>query len=576
MKNKLYNIVISGLAAIFLCSCYDSLDRELRTTLTKEQVEKEYEYTRYQAMSLYTDLEEGFFALGNAMRASACDEAEYTYKGGAETFNSGSWNAFNNPDDVWAQYFKAIRKVNVYLDPNKKPVNLDAYKNDPSENSQAIYKTRMEEIANWSREARFLRAFYYFELIKRYGGVPLFTEALNLDTDFGTIQRNSLEDCIKFIVDECDDLSDDENGLPVTYDEDNLGRVTKGAALALKSRVLLYAASDLWNNQAWTGGYAHPELISLPNGDNPEIRKERWKAAADAAKAVIDLSGEAGYNLGSNYASLGKTFEDPELIMVRRSWAKNDFERLNFPIGYPNGEGGITPSQNLVDAYEMTDGSSFDWNNNRHKSEPYFNRDPRLAMTIYTNEAAFKDTHLECWAGGKNGKGVANATTTGYYLHKFIDEDLDLAQGRTSIHTWIFFRISEMYLNYAEALNEYDPGNADIAIYASKTRGRNGVNMPPFPSTLSQTEMREKIRNERRVELAFEDHRMWDVRRWMTAERDLNEPLYGVEITPGLISMKYEKIEVEKRVFEKKMYFYPIPQTMLSTEGVDCPQNPLW
>ena len=133
-----------------------------------------------------------------------------------------------------------------------------------------------------------------------------------------------------------------------------------------------------------------------------------------------------------------------------------------------------------------------------------------------------------------------------------------------------------MYLNYAEALNEYDPGNADIAIYASKTRGRNGVNMPPFPSTLSQTEMREKIRNERRVELAFEDHRMWDVRRWMTAERDLNEPLYGVEITPGLISMKYEKIEVEKRVFEKKMYFYPIPQTMLSTEGVDWQQNPLW
>lgn len=571
MKNKL-SLIATGLIVLISGGCYD-LDRELRTTLTREQVEKEYEYTRYQAIALYNDLEEGFFSVGNAMLASACDEAEYTYKGGAETFNSGSWNAFNNPDDVWDKYFKAIRKVNVYLAP-KNPVNLDAYKNDPSPSSQEIYKTRMAEIANWSLEARFLRAYYYFELVKRYGGVPIFTSSLSLESNFGSVPRNTLQECIDFIVDECDSVSG-ENGLPVRYDNDNLGRVTKGAALALKSRVLLYAASDLYNDPSWAAGYSQPRLVSLSDGTDEQVRRERWKAAADAAKALIDLT-EAGYNLSSDYSRLGKTFDDPELIMVRRCPAKNDFERFNYPIGYPNGEGGITPSQNLVDAYEMIDGSRFDWNNENHRMAPYYDRDPRLAMTVYTNEAKFKDTYLECWPGGKNGKGVANATTTGYYLHKFVDEELDLAQGRTSIHSWIIFRISEIYLNYAEALNEYQPGHPDIAVYASKTRQRNGVGMPPIPSGLGQDEMRERIRNERRVELAFEGHRNWDVRRWMIAPRVLNEPLYGVHITPSVFNMEYEKTEVEKRVFEPKMYFYPIPQAVLSTEGVNWPQNPLW
>jgi hypothetical protein len=334
--------------------------------------------------------------------------------------------------------------------------------------------------------------------------------------------------------------------------------------------MLLYAASDLFNNPSWAGSYANPELISV-TGD----RKKKWEAAAKAAKAVIDLPG-SGYNLGASYSSLGKTFDDPELIMVRRNYARNDFENNNYPIGSVLGRGGVTPSQNLVDDYEMKDGTKFDWNNESEKAAPYNKRDPRLAMAVYYNQSKFKNTYLNISAGGANGKGIANATTTGYYIKKFIDESLDLTLGRTSVHSWVIFRISEMYLNYAEALNEYDPGNPDISFYASKTRQRIGVGMPVIPSTLNQTEMRERIRNERRIELAFEDHRLWDVRRWMIAPIVLNTPLYGVNITNTDNGYIYDKIEVEKRIFEPKMYFYPIPQRVLFAKGVNWPQNPLW
>ena len=147
--------------------------------------------------------------------------------------------------------------------------------------------------------------------------------------------------------------------------------------------------------------------------------------------------------------------------------------------------------------------------------------------------------------------------------------------GRTSVHSWVLFRISEIYLNYAEALNECDPGNPDILLYLNKVRERNGVRMPAVTETDQQL-VRERIRNERRIELAFEGHRLWDVRRWMIAPTVLSEPIYGVEINPLDSGYSYEKIEVEKRVFEPKMYFYPIPQNILLMESNQWAQNPLW
>lgn len=580
MKNtiKIHNIAFALVAFLF-GACSD-LDREYSTSMTEKDIATEYGNLQKQVINLYTGMRDGHFLIDNAMMASLSDEAEYTLQGNAQVFNSGSWNQYVNPDDLWSHYYSYIRRVNTYLESSEKfEVNLDAYKLDPSENAQTIYKTRSEDIVNWKKEARFLRAYYFFELVKRYGGIPILTTALSLDTDFEKIQRNTLQECVDFIVSECSILggegpNGEEDALPIVYNNDNLGRVTRGAALALKSRVLLYAASDLWNTASWAQGYAHPELITL----NGKDRRERWAEAAAAAKAVIDLSDRAGYQLMDRYTDLGKTYQSPELILVRRiSSNTNTFEKNNFPAGFPNGQGLVTPSQNLVDAYEMTDGSKFDWNNPEHAANPYANRDPRLALTVYKNGDSFQNTIIETFEDGAN-KSIKNGTLTGYYLRKFVDSNINLVTNGTSNHPWIIFRISEIYLNYAEALNESDPGNPDILIYANKARGRSDVKMTPIADA-GQDELRERIRNERRVELAFEDHRLWDTRRWMTATTDLNSDLEGVEIQKVGETFTYKKVSVEKRVFTPKMYFYPIPGSVILNEQVIAagwPQNPLW
>lgn len=568
---KTINIKIVALLSLIgtMVSC--DMEREMPDTLTKEQIDAQYTLVKGKSASLYNDLVAGYFTFGNGMEASASDEADLINGGTVQVVNTGSWNQYSNPDDVLSRYYTAIRRVNDFLNPSVE-VNLEAYRLDPSSGSQTIYKERLAEIKNWKYEARFLRAFFYFELVKRYGGVSIITEPLVLTSDFSTLKRNTLEESIKFIVDECDSVSAD-GALPVIYSNtDNLGRATKGAALALKSRVLLYAASDLFNlpNQ-WAAGYQHQDLISLPSSD----RNKRWEDAAKAAKAVIELA-EANYGLENDYSQIGKTFNSKEMIFVRRATANNDFEVTNFPVGLAVGRGSVNPSQNMVDAYEMKDGSKFDWSNPTHAQNPYYNRDPRLNLSIFHNESLFnKTTSLEIYEGGKHGKGIANATATGYYIRKFVDESLDLVQGRTSVHSWAIFRIAEMYLNYAEALNEYDPGNADILIYANKTRQRSSVNMPLITG-IDKDEVRQRIRNERQVELAFEGHRLWDTRRWMTAVSDLSKPLQGVDCQYKDYEYVYNKIQVENRVFDAKMYLYPIPQSLLFTSSNQWVQNPLW
>ncbi|MHA4847297.1 RagB/SusD family nutrient uptake outer membrane protein [Flavitalea antarctica] len=560
------------LLAVAVVSC-QKLDRELETDLTLQQIEGSFNNLQQMLNGVYAELREGFQEIGNeAMMASTTDEAEHTIETvSVQLFNQGAWNAVTNPADVWTPYYRAIRKANVFLetaDPAK--VNLDALKTDPT-----AYAQRLAEITRWTYEARFLRAFFYFELVKRYGGVPLITTPVD-ETSIESTQRKSLQDCFRFITDECDSVA---NNIPVTYATGDLGRVTKGAALALKSRTLLYAASDLFNTSSWAAGYPRPELIALPAGD----RAARWKAAADAAKAVIDLAG-TGYALTNNYRTLFTSFNNTEIIFTRRNGTSNTFETINFPIGFDRGQSGTTPTQDLVDAYEIkvnaTTAIPFDWNNPAHALNPYANRDPRLDMTVVRNAASFigngTTRAVETWTGGKDARPIVNATKTGYYLRKYISEGTNLTNNTASaVHSWIYFRLAEIYLNYAEALNEYAPGSADIKVYIDRVRNRQNVAMPPV--TLgSQAQMRDIVRRERRVELAFEDHRAWDVRRWMTAPVTLGVPVRGVNVTqtaPGVFS--YSPFSLEPRAFEPKMYFFPIPQNDLNIAN-GLVQNPLW
>lgn len=558
-------------SVVGLIGCQD-LERELITDISEKQLIRSYDFTLNRLNSLYTDLPAGYLQIDGAMAASGTDEAEHTLEtSNVQKLNNGSWNALDKPENLWATLYRGIRKTNQFLAATDS-VNLDQFRLDPTPAAQTTYQTRLSDIRRWKYEARFLRAYFYFELVKRYGGVPILNQPLSVNDNFDNVKRSSLADCIQLISSECDSAA---RNLPLVYavPASDLGRATRGAALALKSRMLLYAASDLFNTTTWAGGYANPALISLPGGD----RAARWKLAADAAKAVLDLAG-TGYALHNNYRNLFITnsFTLPEIIFARRNGAENVFERTNYPIGYDLGESGTTPSQNLVDAYELTNGISFDWNNPTHAANPYANRDPRLGLNVILNNTAYKGRNVEAWVGGRDGRGVVNATRTGYYLKKYVNESLNLLLNNTSVKSWNLIRLAEIHLNYAEALNEFMPGNADIKTNVDRVRTRAGIAMPVLPAGLTQGQMRERIRTERQVELAFEDHRGWDVRRWLTGPQTLGAPLMGVEITRSATgTFTYKPVEVEKRVFESKMYLYPIPQGELNASK-GLVQNPGW
>jgi hypothetical protein len=487
-------------------------------------------------------------------------------------------------------------------------------------------------MARWKYEARFLRAFFYSELVKRYGGVPVIEHPVTINDNYTDIPRSSLSDCIQFIVSECDSCA---AHLPGSYMAGDLGRITKGAALALKSRVLLYAASDLFNDPSWAGGYAHPELISMT--DN-KTREERWQEAAEAAAAVITLKTDAvtdwypefkSYSLVTNYPDLFRPtnpetdpdmppkstpFDNPEVILVRRMNYVNFFEKINYPIGFNGGNSGTTPSGNMVDAYCYMKGSAistFDWTNPEHAEDPFNNlkRDRRMHATILINDVDFKGSPLQAWPGGLDGKGVLKASRTGYYLKKYVDPDLNLVLDQQSAHAWIIIRFAEIYLNYAEAVNEIAGPNGKIegALTAREAVNevRSRARMPTAPRTINQADLKEMIRYERRIELAFEDHRLWDTRRWMIAETELSKPLTGIDIEvltaiaimeevrdeEGNVRMeqardlrgalryertfRYQPTVVESRTFRREMYFYPIPQKELSIAN-GWAQNPGW
>jgi len=575
MRKSIYYMIICFTVA-FCFSCDDFLDYDARTSLTNEDVTISYDNTLQRAIGIYSFLPDGFSYVDKAIMASASDEAEHTLETSAvHNFNTGAWNAINNPDSAWSRNFSGIYAANLFL-ATSDSVDLEYLRLDPSQSQQEKYTTYVKNIKQWKYEARFLRAFYYFELVKRYGGVPIITEPYNLNDGIPQIERNSLDSCINFIAYECDSAA---AVLPDRSDDSDFGRANKAAAIVLKSRVLLYAASNLFNDPSWTAGYAHPELISLPQ--DAKSREQRWKDAAAAANEFILVRQSLARNLSSGYQEIFKTFTNQEIILARRYAASNSFEKANFPIGYEQGNSGTTPTQDLVDAYEMTDGSKFDWNNPVHAANPYENRDPRLAFSILTNNTQFKGRPVESWTGGRDGKGVTRASKTGYYLLKFLDPDLDLLQNKTSVHSWILFRYTEILLNYAEAMNEaFGPvnnnGNQYTALQAvNLIRRRGSVRLPELPNTISKEELRERIRNERRIDFAFEDHRLWDVRRWMIASDVLNKPIRGVEITKtGDAAFEYKPTVIENRVFLPKMYLYPIPQSDINLTG--WPQNPGW
>lgn len=548
MNTKFFRYVFVSMAvgsAFTLCSCNDFLDREEDSFIDKTATFDSYNRTKQYLTYAYSLLPEGLNRFsGGALLGAATDDACFAIESSnIQQFNNGSWNALNNPDNVWDRYFAGIAKCCTLLE-NSNHVNLDISRLDPAKRVE--YENNLKDIRMWRAEAHFLRAYFNFELLKRYGPIPIIKSTLDINKDYSDTPRPTMKEVVEFIANDCDMAADSLELTPWRNMNDAFGRATKGAALALKSRLLLYAASPLY----------------VDFGDIDEANKPSdatlWKAAADAAKAVIDLN---QYELAPAYDDLFKNdFQNKEYIFVRRYPSNSDFEKSNFPVSY-GGKGGTNPSQNLIDDYEMLDGTAFDWSDPVKAAHPFENRDERLLATVLMNGVLFKGKRIATYPGGADAMPNPNATKTGYYLRKFLNENVNIQTGGGSDgHVVPLFRLAEIYLNYAEALNEYDPTNPDIAVYLNKIRGR--VSLPDVPSGLTQEQMRTLIHHERRVELAFEEHRFWDVRRWKVASSTLGATVKGVKITQDDAgNFTYSPVQVEQRVFQPKMYWYPIPQS---------------
>ena len=531
MKRLIYIIL-----ALSVASC-DFLNQDEYTYNTTEYQFSTFDNTKAVCSHVYSYLDVDTEWCWTTMSA-ATDDAVYAWESnGIKSFYNGTWSSRNTLNDRLAHYYAGIAQANYYLENAPDDFPQTQYLQD--------YKDRMQQLKNFPFEVRFLRAWYHFELMRRYRNIVIMDHSLSPEevngegpVDFQTARE--------WIVSELDAIIP---SLPESYASFVTGRtnrVTKGAAMAFKARILLYDASPLNN----------------PDGD-----PDRYVKAAKAAKDVLDsglysLVKEKEIN---NFDARGYIFG------VIRS-ASNGLESTNFPIGVEGGNSGACPSQNLAEAFDMKDGTPFDWNNAEHRALALdaSARDPRFAKTLYVNGDKFKGTPLEMWYGGQNAAPKTGATPTSYYLRKVLIEETSFVTGNAISYPHIYpiIRYAEMYLDYAEALFEAT-GNPDFkgtlsgtdftmspreAVNAVRTRAGVGI-------LKDGKDFRKRLHNEHRVEFAFENHRFWDIRRWK--EGELTEEILGLSLVLDQESgeISYTREVVQERPWNDKYYWYPYSES---------------
>ncbi|HWV67989.1 RagB/SusD family nutrient uptake outer membrane protein [Chitinophaga sp.] len=542
----------------------DFLEKKPLTEYEETDVWKDVGLVQAFVNDLYVQMRPGFLEV---MLSSMTDESRFIHdyntsrvvQGNASADDVGAINDFAR----WDLHYKAIRNCNMFLEKIADVPITD-------EN----LRTRM------TGEVHFMRAWYYHMLVRYYGGVPLITKTFNIKGDeqeILSVKRATFDECIKFIAAECDLAAQQ---LPASYEAAaGKGRVTKGAALALKSRILLFAASDLFNDAKVPN-----DLMGYKSGS----QKDRYKLAMDAAKVVMDLNTYSLYqpaaNPTDNYTRVFLDKDNPELIFVKqydKALLGTSHDLYNGPNGYHNW-GGNVPIENFVTGYQMKDGTAFSWSNAAQAKAPYENRDPRFYATILYDGAKWKPRPSDAAKvdpvgviqTGKyeapNGKDSVwgldtrnsvienwNGTYSGYYLRKFMDKNLD-AQFFRGDQNWIFLRYAEILLNYAEAAMGYGD-EAGGRTVLNQVRQRAG--MPA--TTASGADLWAVLKYERRYELAFEEHRFFDARRWRDAETVFNENAKGIEVLGSQIAghpFVYHVYSIQDRKFNKaKNYLLPLP-----------------
>lgn len=546
IKPAVFYGILLAFSLFFISSCAkDVLDKSPTDRFSDEAVWKDGNLIEQFVNNTYRVLPTGQDYLWRRL-TNVTDEL-FRGSGSSNFINTGNITPSQMGNlDFWTggnglNYWTPITKCNIFLG------NIDAAPVDEE------MKKRMKG------EMIFLRAYSYFRLVAFYGGVPLITKPFGLTEDF-QVPRNSYDECMSFVISELDAAAD---LLPLTYSDEDLGRVTKGAALAVKSRALLYMASPL---------------------NNPTNSTEKWQLAADASKAVIDLN---LYSLYPDYKDLflKKNSYNSEVIWSRPyNYAASPEPSAVELEQYPNGYGGFgndgAPYQNVIDEFETATGKLPKDDPAYDPQNPYVNRDPRFYDMILYDGAPFKGRDVETFIpGGLDSRegpvGSWNATKTGYYLRKFVDESItNPSEPNQGNSPWIYFRYAEVLLNYAETLYFLgdEPGCRD---YINMVRSRPGVNMPPV--TESGDALLTRLQHERQIELYCEEHRWFDVRRWKIAPVVLNKLPKRMDIVKdlntGTKTYAINTIESFTFVFTDKNYLVPIPQAEIDKNPLLI-QNP--
>ncbi len=620
MKKTIHSIILTFvvIAGVSFTSCNtDFLDTQPLTEITSAAIWKDAGLAEAYMFDIYFCFQDAGFA--ECMQSSVTDESLFIHNYGQKMSNEAAYNEtdlgwFSEDEDSghqWGRLYRSIRSCNDFI------LNVDNAEFDDSNKQQL------------KGEAYFLRAYFLHRLTRGYGGVPIVLELYTLGEEDYTVPRNTYTECINQIISDIDNAA--QLLKDYHYSDTPKGRATYEACLALKARVLTDAASDLHDEATATAkssllaGYAQKELLFYTQGS----REDRWKAARDAAKALITnsydhslavFSGETVTERAEEFQNFFLT-DNCETIFARYFINTKDESgcwpaKFNGPCGY-HLWGGNVPIGELVDDYEMADGSAFDGNNPDDQSAPYKNREARFYASIMydgmqwrqrPSDYAVYDPYGQIQTGAyqtdpsqenvdeywhgmdtRTGKGETwNGTYTGYYLKKFIDPDID-GQTEKAEAPWVFMRYTEVIFDYIEACIELGD-LPEAKTWLNKIRDRA---MLPDITTSDQDELRKACQHERRIEMAFEEQRYWDIRRWMIApdapgitglhgahiEATLKAGIGAQDIykhDEDLYDYHYTKTDLsaqEARQWKDKCYFLPIKREELNRND-QLVQNP--
>ncbi|MBZ4190897.1 RagB/SusD family nutrient uptake outer membrane protein [Niabella beijingensis] len=619
--SSLYNyllkiLMIAGIAALSAGCSKKFLDQVPDDMLTVEEVFNRRDLSEAWLANTYNYIRDEAHRTNDTPWDVLSDDCDVSQRNAPYRVNLGNWNASSNYWNFWDHYYKGIRTATTFIN------HIDG--------NQEILKEREGAalIKRRKAEARFLRAFFYSELLKQYGPfIILGDEEIDPDlplTDPAMqMARSSYDECVEYIIAELNQAETDldvehyYNGDAVL--ENDMGRASKLLCKAIKSKLLLYAASPLVNGNTEYAGFKNHDGKALIN---TTYDVSKWARAAEAAKAVIDYaetSGKLGlYKKYTNgvldpYLSYRDAFLDSwniEWILARDKNNLSSYQRSSTPR-LANGYASMGPTQQLIDAYRMANGESpvLRYNSDgspvinsasgysetgfssyrapgstrsKNTFNMYINREPRFYATVTYSGSDWINTtsslgvrEIELYYTGESGKGGSHDySETGYIFRKNISPTYHPTQNNVA-RPFVMMRYAEILLNYVEALNEAQPSHPDVLKYLNQVRERGGL---PALAGLDQAELRRQIRTERRIELTMEQLRYFDTRRWKIAEQTDAGAFYGMNVEGGTSNSDlnfFKRTRFETRVFRKSFYFFPIPQTEVQ-RNPNLVQNPGW